>query len=150
MEKNMMVNLGRVVMVNYGPLSGKLAVIIDLVNASKVVIEGPGLGVPRVVISNKRLTLTKFSLPDVAPGISTKDLAVKVSAFKVTDRFRETGLGKKIAKQERRAKLTDFERFKAFTLKKQLGKAVRTQVNKSRKTIAKAAKSDKPAEKKTK
>ena len=140
MDKDILVNLGRVVLVNYGPLSGKLAVIVDIVNSTKVVIDGPTLGVPRNVISNKRLTLTKFSIPEVTPETSSKDLEKLVAAFKVTERFEKTGLGQKIKKQDRRAKLTDFERFKVYTLKRQLGRAVRTQVNKSRKALKAAAK----------
>lgn len=151
MEKDILVNLGRVVLINYGPLSGKLAVVVDLVNASKVVVDGPSLGVPRIVITNKRLTLTKFSIPEVTAATSTKDLAAKVAAFKVQDKFNATAFGKKIQKQKRRAALTDFERFKVFQLKKNLGKLVRSHVKKNRagikKAIAAGASKDKDAKK---
>ncbi len=42
-----LISLGRVVYVNYGPLAGRIAVVVDLVNGLKVVIDGPGLGVTR-------------------------------------------------------------------------------------------------------
>lgn len=141
MDKDILVNLGRAVLVNFGPMSGKLAVIVDIVNSTKVVIDGPGLGVPRQVISNKRLSLTRFSLPEVEASTSSKDLGAKIGAFKLVERFEKTGLGQKIKKQDRRSKLTDFERFQVYSLKRQLGRAVRTQVNKSRKSLSAAAKS---------
>lgn len=140
MQKDLLVNIGRVVLVNYGPLSGKLAVIVDLVNASRVVIDGPGLGVKRTVISNKRISLTPFSLSNVAAQISGKDLEQAITAFNLRERFDRSGLGSKIKKQERRAALTDFERFKVYTLKKQLGRALRTRVNASKTELRAAAK----------
>lgn len=139
MDKDIFVNLGRVVLINFGPFSGKLAVIVDIINGTKVVVDGTSFGVPRNVISNKRLTLTKFSLPDVTPLTSTKDLEAKIKAFGVADKFSKTGLGQKIRKQQVRAKLTDFDRFKVYQLKKKLGRVVRTHINKNRATIKKAA-----------
>ena len=47
MNTETLLGLGRVVYVNYGPLAGRLAVVVDLVNAHRVVIEGPGLDVSR-------------------------------------------------------------------------------------------------------
>lgn len=47
MNTEILLGLGRVVFINYGPLSGKIAVVVDIVNGQKVVIDGPGLGVTR-------------------------------------------------------------------------------------------------------
>ena len=66
MNTEILLSLGRAVYVNFGPEAGKLAVVVDIVNGSRVVIDGPGLGVDRQVISNKRLTLTRFRVPGVA------------------------------------------------------------------------------------
>jgi uncharacterized protein (UPF0303 family) len=63
-----------------------------------------------------------------------------VTDFKLTERFNATGLGKRIQKQKKRLELTDFERFKVQVLKKKLGKAIRTHVNKNRKAIVAKAK----------
>ena len=56
------VEIGRVVVINYGPLSGKLAVVVDILNTSKVLVHGPKEGVRRQEISLKRLTLTEMTL----------------------------------------------------------------------------------------
>jgi len=63
-----------------------------------------------------------------------------LDGYKLGDKFGQSGLGKKIHKQERRAALTDFERFKVQTLKKKLSKVVRTHVNKNRKALVAKAK----------
>ena len=64
----------------------------------------------------------------------------KITEYKLTDKFNASGLGKRIQKQNRRLELTDFERFKVQVLKKKLGKAVRTHVNKNRKALVAKAK----------
>ena len=56
------------------------------------------------------------------------------------EKFKSSGLGKKIQKQNRRASLNDFERFKVQVLKKKLGKVLRTHVNKNRKSLVAKAK----------
>jgi large subunit ribosomal protein L14e len=68
MDKEILLTLGRVVYINFGPLAGKIAVVVDIVNGSRVIIDGPTLGVERQMITNKRLTLTRFRIPQVAKG----------------------------------------------------------------------------------
>ena len=48
------VEIGRVAIVNYGPLAGKVAVIVDILNTTRVLIHGPKEGVRRQEISLKR------------------------------------------------------------------------------------------------
>lgn len=140
METEILLNLGRVVYVNFGPLSGKIAVVVDIINGSRVVIDGPGLGVARQPISTKRLTLTRYRLANIKKAEKESTLKQKIESFRLTERFASNGLGKRIQKQKRRAELTDFERFKVAALKKKLGKAIRTHVNKNRKALLAKAK----------
>ena len=140
MEKDILVNIGRVVYINFGPLSGKLAVIVDLVNASKIIVDGPSLGIVRTVISNKRISVTPFSIPQVTSKTTSQELDQLIKSFGVQERFAKTAIGQKIRKQNRRATLTDFERFKVYVYKKQLGRAVRTKVNIHKSELKQAAK----------
>ena len=39
------VEIGRIVVINYGPLAGKLAVIVDILNTTRVLVHGPKEGV---------------------------------------------------------------------------------------------------------
>lgn len=139
-SSEILLELGRAVYITFGPLAGKLAVVVDIVNGTKVVVDGPGLGVSRQVISTRRLELTKFRLPAYAKGTPQQALAKSIADFGLQRRFDAVGVGKRIAKQTRREALTDFERFRVHVLKRQLGKAVRQHVNKNRKAILAAAK----------
>ena len=88
MDKEILLSLGRVVYINFGPMSGKIAVVVDIVNGSRVIIDGPGLGVERQMISNRRLTLTRFRLPGVAKA--EKQTALKFDN-KTEDRRLQAG-----------------------------------------------------------
>ena len=103
------VEIGRVVMINYGPLAGKLAVIVDILNTSKVLVHGPKEGVRRQEISLRRITLTEFKL-DIKRGIHKDDLVKAIELAKIDEKFKETAYGKKLARRLTRAKLTDFDR----------------------------------------
>ena len=39
------VEIGRVVVINYGPYAGKIAVIVDILNTTRVLVHGPKEGV---------------------------------------------------------------------------------------------------------
>ena len=67
------VEIGRVVLISYGPSSGKLAVIVDILNMSKVLVDGPSTGVRRQEISVKRLRLTDIKL-EIPRGIKRTEL----------------------------------------------------------------------------
>ena len=75
MDKEILLTLGRVVYINFGPLAGKIAVVVDIVNGNRVIIDGSSMGVERQMISNKRLTLTRFRIPGVVKA--EKDLKAK-------------------------------------------------------------------------
>ena len=64
---------GRVAYINYGEDNGKICVIVEIINGTKVLIDGPSLGVSRQSISLRRLILTDFHLP-ISKGIKTHQL----------------------------------------------------------------------------
>ena len=68
MNTEILVSLGRVVYINFGQHAGKLAVIVDIVDGKRVVVDGPTTNVPKHVISNRRFALTRFRIADVAKG----------------------------------------------------------------------------------
>ena len=140
MNNEMLLELGRVVYINYGPLAGRPAVVVDIVNGSKVVIDGPSLDVDRQVISTRRLELTRFKLGSFAKTDKRSQLQKKIEDFGLKKRFYSMGVGKRIAKQKKRAALGDFDRFKVMVLRRQLAKTMRTHVNKNRKMILNKAK----------
>jgi large subunit ribosomal protein L14e len=112
------VEIGRVAVVNYGPLAGKVAVIVDILNTTRVLIHGPKEGVRRQEISLKRLTLTDFKL-DIKRGIHKDNLVKAIEEYKLDDKFKESIYAKKVEKRKLRANLTDFDRFKVMRLRQQ-------------------------------
>ena len=110
------VEVGRVIVINYGPLSGKLAVIVDILNTTRVLIHGPKEGVRRQEISLKRLSLTDFKL-DIKRGIHKDDLVKAIDNYKLDEKFKESYYAKKIERRKKRRSLTDFDRFKVMRLR---------------------------------
>jgi large subunit ribosomal protein L14e len=125
---NRFVEIGRVALVSYGPLSGKLVIIVDIINTARVLIDGPTSNVRRQEISLKRLSLTDLKL-DVARGVKSLALKKAVQAFDLEKKWGETSWARKLHQRERRSQLTDFDRFKVKVLKQRRrlaqGKAVK-------------------------
>ena len=87
------------------------------------------------MIPIKRVTLTQFMLPTATRNMRRGRLADAINAYDLTKKWGQTGFAKKIAKQERRAELTDFERFQVMVLKRQVGKSMRKWLKTQRKSI---------------
>ncbi|KAI8847197.1 Rpl14 protein [Chytridium lagenaria] len=126
------VEVGRVVLVTYGPFAGKLAVIVDIVDHSRVLIDGPTTGVPRQVLALKRLNLTSILVKVPRAGGSP---AIKTAIEKadVAGKWAATAWAKKLAARATRASLTDFDRFKTMVARKQRRVVVGKEFSKLRK-----------------
>jgi len=81
-------------------------------------IDGPKAGVPRQAINLGQVVLTPltFALPR---GARTATVSKKWAAAGVCEKWAASSWAKKIAQRERRAALTDFERFQVMVLRKQ-------------------------------
>lgn len=113
------VEVGRAVLINYGPNAGRVAVIVDLINTSRVLVEGPTTGVRRQELSLRRVSLTEFVL-NVPRGVSSANLKKAVEEFGLTNKWEATPFGKKLQRAAVRSKLTDFDRFKVMVLRKRV------------------------------
>ena len=67
------IEVGRVVFINYGEDYGKIAVIVDVLGANEVLIDGPTLGITRQLINVRKIALTEHVLK-VPKGIRTGHL----------------------------------------------------------------------------
>ncbi|KAI9099535.1 ribosomal protein L14-domain-containing protein [Phlyctochytrium arcticum] len=125
---NRFVEVGRVVLITYGPDAGKLAVIVDIIDHSRVLVDGPTTGVKRQAISFKRSTLTDLKIT-IPRTIGTPSLKTQIEKQDLINRWNKTAWAQKIAKRETRATLTDFDRFKLMVARKQrrmiIGKAAK-------------------------
>lgn len=119
--------MGRVARINYGPLEGKLATIVDILNDKRVLIDGEDI--QRQVIPIRRLQLTR-QVVKVGRGARTGKLRAIISKENVAKKFSESSLGRSFAKQQRRQTLTDFERYKVLVLRRKLAKLTRSKPKK--------------------
>ena len=113
------VELGRVVLISYGPDAGKLATVLDFVNQTSVLIDGPAslTGVTRQVINVKWLSLTDLRVK-VALNARQKSLIKAWTDADVLNKWQSSAWAKKIAAKKEKANSSDFTRF-TVKLKKQ-------------------------------
>lgn len=109
------VEIGRVVLLQDGPLSGKLAVVLDVVDLNRILIQSPE--VPRQVFAIRRVSLTEFTMP-LPRGARTKTLLKCWNESNVDAKWSETPMAKNLARMAIRKNLTDFERFKVMLARK--------------------------------
>ncbi|KAJ8929422.1 hypothetical protein NQ314_017871 [Rhamnusium bicolor] len=105
------VETGRVAVVADGPKRGKLVSIVDVIDQTRVLVDGPTSNVPRSQIRLNQLHLTKFRIkfPFTA---STRVVRKAWNDAKIDEKWNESVWANKIAAKEKRAQLTDFDRFK--------------------------------------
>ena len=112
--------VGRVVLVNYGPDAGKLATVVDIVDQNGCLIDGPEelTGVSRQVIPFSRVALTDFTVK-IQRNARQKTLKAKWAEADVLAKWEASRWAKKLATKKKRAALSDFDRFKVMVAKKQ-------------------------------
>jgi len=110
------VEIGRVVYCAYGKQAGKLAVITDVIDQNRAVIDGPFSGVMRQDYDIKRLHLTKHVIK-MPYGCGTSFLKKCWNKQDITKKWEEGRWCKKLKQQARRKELTDFDRFKLYKAK---------------------------------
>ena len=110
------VEVGRVIIINYGPLTGKLAVIVDILTTTKVLVQGLKGGVRRQELSLRRVTLTDYKV-NIKRGAKRNEVLKAVEESKFEEQFKKSTFHKKVELRQKRANLTDFDRFKVMRLR---------------------------------
>ncbi|KAF1798787.1 ribosomal protein L14-domain-containing protein [Mucor lusitanicus] len=127
------VEVGRVVLINYGADAGKLAVIIDIVDHNRALIDGPTTGVTRQAFPFRRMVLTPLVLKDLPRAIGQSALKKALEKNETVEKWAKTAWAKKLEQRKVRANLTDFDRFKLAKLKNQRRFAVGAAVKAAKK-----------------
>lgn len=123
------VEFGRVALITYGQLADKLAVIVDIVDDKRVMIDVIGTE-ERQMIPVKRLNLTDFVVK--IERAAAKDVVAKaVKDADVVNKFYETKWGKNLKKVEAKSQLNDFQRFKYAKLAQKRAQEVKKQLAKN-------------------
>ncbi|KAG0746478.1 hypothetical protein G6F57_008420 [Rhizopus arrhizus] len=122
------VEVGRVVLINSGADAGKLAVIVDIVDHNRALIDGPTTGVARQAFPFRRMVLTPLVLKSLPRNVGQTALKKALEKSEVVAAWNKTAWAKKIEQRSVRASLSDFDRFKLTKFKNQrrfaLGAAV--------------------------
>ena len=142
------VEVGRVIIINYGPLTGKLAVIVDILTTTKVLVQGLKGGVRRQELSLRRVTLTDDKI-DIKRGAKREEVLKAIESYKLEEKFKKSNFAKKVELRQKRANLTDFDRFKVMRLrqKRAVLRHIETKGIKAKKG-EKSGKSEKKSKKK--
>ena len=123
------VELGRIVMITYGPDQNKLATIVDVVDQNKCLVDGPTTGVARQIIPYKRVALTDIKV-EVGRGAKAAALKKAWAAAGAQEKWDSSSWAKKLNAKKTRKGLSDFQRFKVMVARKQKSQAVRKEMKK--------------------
>lgn len=119
--------VGRVVLINYGPDEGKLATVIDVVDQNKCLIDGPNTGVARQVISFKRIMLTDLKVK-IQRNARQTTITKAWTEGDTQAKWDASSWAKRLSKKKVRSNLSDFDRFKAMVAKKQKSQIIAQKV----------------------
>ena len=105
------------VSVKSGAYKGDAAVIVDILDQFRYLVEG--VNVPRIVLNSRDVELTKIVVNNITRGISSADLQQAIKDQKVVEQYQSTAQFRRATKVTKRANLTDFDRFIVKKLKQQ-------------------------------
>lgn len=116
-RSEMYFEIGRVCSINFGPYAGKICIILDFVDSTRALIDGPEsrTGVPRQTIPFKRLSLTKIKIK-IIRACRTGLVRRFFDEQEVAKKWKRQNWAKKVARDKIRRSLTDLDRFKVMVL----------------------------------
>ena len=116
MEFKRLVEVGRVIIVNYGQLVGKLAVIIDILTPTKVIVQELKV---KGDIKRQELSLTNVTEDkiDIEKRAKKEEVLKAIEEYKIENKYKKSNFGKKVELRQKRSNITDFDRFKVMSYK---------------------------------
>jgi large subunit ribosomal protein L14e len=135
-KKSNLVEVGRVALINYGPLAGKSCVILDILDMSRALVEGPQAktGVARQTMPFRHLSLTKVKLA-IPRSIGVSGLNKAYEKDKIAEQLEGVNWVKKQRRTTVRKALNDFDRFKLMLLRKKKSQIVGKAFAKARRAF---------------
>ncbi|OCF33886.1 50S small subunit ribosomal protein L14e [Kwoniella heveanensis CBS 569] len=130
------VEVGRVVLVNEGPSAGKLAVIVEIIDHNRALIDGPTTSVPRQSFPYRNLILTPYTLATLPRGAGAGAVKKAFEKAGVLEKWESSGWAKKLAARQVRKNSSDFDRFQIQLAKKSRRDLVRKAYVKEKKASA--------------
>ncbi|KAJ3806799.1 ribosomal protein L14-domain-containing protein [Lentinula aff. lateritia] len=122
------VEVGRVVLLKSGPYAGKIAVVAEIIDHNRAIIDGPTTSVPRQSFPYKHLTLTPLALTKLPRGSRSGTIKKHLEKEGTLTKWNNSEWAKKRAAVEKRRSLNDFARFSVMLEKKKRRDSVRKAV----------------------
>ncbi|CAL1708413.1 unnamed protein product [Somion occarium] len=122
------VEVGRVVLLKSGPYEGHIAVIAEIIDHNRAIIDGPTTGVPRQSFPYRHLTLTPLKLSKLPRAAGTGVVRKNIEADGIVEKWNKSSWAQRRAAIEKRRSLNDFERFAVMLAKKARGDRVRKAI----------------------
>ncbi|KAF8801743.1 hypothetical protein BYT27DRAFT_7215860 [Phlegmacium glaucopus] len=126
------VQVGRVVLLKSGPSAGNIAVITEIIDHNRAIIDGPTTNVPRQSYQFKHLTLTPFCLTKFPRAAGSGVVKKQLEKEAIVEKWNKSGWATKRAAMEQRKTLNDFARFNVMLAKRQRRDIVRKAVAKTK------------------
>ncbi|KAG8895075.1 hypothetical protein FRC01_012582 [Tulasnella sp. 417] len=120
-----------VCLVNKGEHSGKLAVIVEIVDHARAILDGPATGVPRGLYHYNNVLLTPLVMK-LPRGARSKKVRKEFEAQKIVEKWEASSWAKRRAAKTARQNLSDFGRFEVMVHQKRRRNVVRKAVSKAK------------------
>lgn len=125
------VEVGRVVLLNSGPSAGKIAVIVEIIDHNRAIIDGPLTSVPRQAFPYRHLSLTPLRLTNLPRGAGAGCIRRQLEKEGIVAKWENSSWAKRRAAMGKRRTLNDFQRFEVMLAKKARRDAVRKALAKA-------------------
>lgn len=141
------VQVGRVAYVAYGPEKGKICCITNIIDQTRVLVDGPSSHIRLQALNIKSLHLTKYLLK-ILPGARSGTVKKLWDKHDINKKWQESRWCKKLEAKHKRLTMTDFDRYKLLHAKQAYNRILSDEYNrlkkKSKDALAKKTKKSKP------
>jgi len=135
------VEIGRVILISEGKDSGKIGVIVNVIDQNRVLVDGGGLtGVERRAFRIKQLRLQDFVVEGLEWRSQTPDVKKAMEEQNIVEKWQDTKLYKKMENIKTRKAMGDFDRFKLIDAKSKRNKILNELVDAKVKALKEAGK----------
>lgn len=130
MPYQLFVEIGRVVRIARGPDAGKIAVIVNVIDQNRALIDGPITGINRQGFRLKDLYLTKYMVEGLTHKSNRAEVTQAMKDAKIVEQWEEDPANLKMKKMKARREMGDFDRFKLRAAKSKRNKILYEMVEK--------------------
>ncbi|EKM56289.1 uncharacterized protein PHACADRAFT_253337 [Phanerochaete carnosa HHB-10118-sp] len=127
------VEVGRVVLLKSGPQEGRIAVIAEVIDHNRAIIDGPTTGVPRQSAPYRHLTLIPLRLTKLPRAAGSGAIRKQLEKEGIVEKWEKSSFAQRRTAVAKRRSLTDFQRFVVMVAKKQRADRVRKAVRAAKK-----------------